>query len=160
MTVRIHTRYKIVTRTLYGPHGTVWEWMNNLTPHFIMEVITFANVRRFSVCQRIPTVWATSEGRPRNLLDGWLTLFERTSDVPQRASSHAGRRKKICECSKSFRSLASENESGRVRTLAKHVQHSQSMNESCVFNLAILQSDVSFCTYILYIGITTLYSDD
>ena len=47
-----------------------------------MDVINFASFR-------IPTMWATSEERPRNLLDVFPALYERTSDVLQRVHSHA-----------------------------------------------------------------------
>ena len=46
-----------------------------------MDVITFASVR-------IPTMAAMSEERPRNLLDVYSALYERTSDVLQRVRSH------------------------------------------------------------------------
>ena len=42
-----------------------------------MDVISFASFR-------IPTMWATSEERPKNLLDVFPALYERTSDVLQR----------------------------------------------------------------------------
>ena len=112
-----------------------------------MEVINFASFR-------IPTVWATSEERPRNL----PALYERTSDVLQRphtryspeklvtrstnvprtcynVRTHATHtmigEKSFVHVQNFFRSLACENESGRVRTFAKRVERSQNVNVSC-----------------------------
>ena len=41
-----------------------------------MDVTTFAGVWREII--GMPTVWVTSEGRPRNLVDVLLALHERT----------------------------------------------------------------------------------
>ena len=93
-----------------------------------MDVFTFANIP-------IPTMWGTSEERPRNLLDVLPALFERTSNVFQRVRSHAAHtlvgEKSFVHAQNVFRSLACENESRRVRTFAKHVQRWQNVTESC-----------------------------
>ena len=93
-----------------------------------MDVINFASFR-------IPTVWATSEERPRNLLDVYPAFYERTSDVLQFGRSHATHTLTGEKCfvyvQFFFRSLACENESGRFRTFAKRVERSQNVNVSC-----------------------------
>ena len=128
------SQYQVIVVTIpidyafTGGMKSLWEWISNLIPHFIMGVITFASVRRFSVRQRMPTVWTTSEEHPRNLLNVWPAHYERTLDAWQRVSSNAAH---TLDGEKSFvhvhffRSLAWENESGRVRTFATRVQRSQ-----------------------------------
>ena len=76
-----------------------------------MDVITFAGVRGFSVFQRLPTVWATSEIRPRNLYPGRATTCQLTR------GSHGGRRRKVCARPNFFAAL-------RVRT-------SQNVHQTC-----------------------------
>ena len=106
-------RYKNVT------HGIVWKWISNLIPHFIMDVITFTSILRSSLSQRVPTIWAMSEERPRNLLDVWLALTRLTRWPAKKSFVHV---------QKFFHCLAWE----RVRTCsnAKHVQHLQNGKES------------------------------
>ena len=93
-----------------------------------MDVITFASFP-------IPTVWGTSEERPRNLLDVWPALCERTSDVLQRVRSHTAHtlagEKSFVHAQNFFHSLACENESGQVRTFAKRVQCWQNVTDVC-----------------------------
>ena len=57
-----HEFIRAITSLWERYNGIVWEWVSNLIPHFIMEVINFASFW-------IPNLWATSEERPRNLLD-------------------------------------------------------------------------------------------